>query len=419
MLLSEDVFANSPADIHPRSQRQRLFATDITDHQWKGDGGPIVLVATPDTILTALKQPSASHLFSDIQCLAIDEPDALLRGLPDRRYLSSAQLSRHPFFRHPPKGYHALEALFSAFRQNADAIEQRCSDGPRTLWISATLTSQLRGFVRQKGWIPRGADVCDFTATQRSSASTSSRQITDPAQSNDIVLPTTAHHVLLLEPPSGRIVDDLSWREDTTIPHNANHAPESESLNESAYAAAVFELLQSQPSITDSPIALIPTYSMSEARLKQALKAYPLHIETSLPEALHWQSNPPPTKATPQILVLRRSEVRGLDLPSSFRTVILLGGLCVGDVSPTQRRAGGLAEREREYRHFAGRVGRLDAAVSGQADKRPSRIITLVGQGSEDEAGMRRMFSRQGLRCEPMSRVAIGRSMELEQTGSQ
>lgn len=387
------------------------YATEIDDDvatQQKDVAAlPTVLIATPETILAAAAQHrlSLSTVFSGVDVIAIDEPDALLRGLPDRRYLSSSQLARHPFFRHPSKGYQALEAMFEAVGVSLQE-SWRQQGRPRTLWVSATLTSQLRGFVRQKGWVERGAEAWDFTGGRSATQNVSTSLLSLTGQS-----PTTArkpissvsHHALLVDPTCGRIVGDLaSGGDDIAM---TGHVIETARLDESKYAAALAELLQSMPSIAEAPLILIPTYGMSEARLVDALQRYPLDVETSLDHALRWSTSTGQAQSPPRILILSRSQVRGVDLPSSFRTVILLGGLCVEDVSPTQRRAGGLAEREREYHHFAGRVGRMNASRNddGGDSQRTSRIITLVGAGTENEAGMQRMFERRGLQCEPLA----------------
>jgi superfamily II DNA/RNA helicase len=100
-----------------------------------------------------------------------------------------------------------------------------------------------------------------------------------------------------------------------------------------------------------------------------------------------------PTSPPNALLVVSRSQVRGLDLPD-LSTVYILGGLGVDTVSKKMRANGGVAEKEREYAHMAGRVGRLGGREEGGG--KSQRVVTIVLQGSEEHKAMERFVAGDG-----------------------
>jgi superfamily II DNA/RNA helicase len=86
------------------------------------------------------------------------------------------------------------------------------------------------------------------------------------------------------------------------------------------------------------------------------------------------------------LYILPRSHIRGIDIPD-IKTVYLLGGLGIKDVKGASTGAAVWAEREREYLHWVGRMGRLSGTKvsenrAGTTGK--DTIVTLVLKGPEE-----------------------------------
>jgi hypothetical protein len=93
----------------------------------------------------------------------LDEPDTLFGPLPPRKTPSNA-LKQIQFVKNPPYTVAILEKLVREYETIPGASK------PRTVWISATMTSLTRRTVRHRGWVEGDVLDLDFSPSPSSKA---------------------------------------------------------------------------------------------------------------------------------------------------------------------------------------------------------------------------------------------------------
>ncbi|KAJ9101256.1 hypothetical protein QFC21_003475 [Naganishia friedmannii] len=383
-------------------EKERMFRMVLPgDEQGPGSGAtPEIIISSPDALLTYL-QASASRqhpadgqrapvltsasLSRSLRLVMIDEADAMLRPLPGRfkSFTSERERQRHPFFRHPPSIVRLLDDLFGRDGDMNGGKKQ-----VQTVWCSATLNSVIRGFVHRSGWIRRDEQVIIDTA-QESSDTVAANTDTSTTANNGIK--ETAHYCLTVDPLTGTLRNIGSAPTQPSYSDIFETAPDDPAAKEKIHPLMIenLALLHASRSATAPEnngvsLVIVPEGG-SVPKLQASLQSLGVSSST-----LDGTQDPD----VPNLLLVARSHVRGLDIPN-ISAVYLLNGLNVTSLSKSARAAGGVEERKREYTHFAGRMGRLGAQDGEEREGKGERyaLVSLVMRDSAEEKAVQAMFA--------------------------
>lgn len=419
--------------------------------------GPDILISTPSALWDRLQpQSPPSHFESkadqeagwltidrlrkSLEVIAMDEPDAIIRPLPGR-YDQQQQAGgyggkQHVFHRHPPVGVKLLDALLpgrSEGREHAGYKGTHVATkgnlkGPKkvqTVWTSATVNSQLRGYIVKRGWArPRGEGgvVLEHSGTsetidiERNGEGRGEQAVEHLCW---VVDPDSGEHTDLFEPVavdgstrSGREAADANDESQeapvATTPGPGEIHPyliESLALHWASRSGAGKSLvippngtsvrkLQDTLSELGCPSVSLDVDSRETARqVGLALQEGQERLDGNGKETFNEDSSETKDVGSDleeakqdTLYILPRSHIRGIDIPD-IKTVYLLGGLGIKDVKGASTGAAVWAEREREYLHWVGRMGRLSGTKvsenrAGTTGK--DTIVTLVLKGPEE-----------------------------------
>ena len=385
---------------------------DALEAKGRAGGAPDILISTPSALWDRLEHPEDAHwlrkdtLRQGLQVVAMDEPDAIIRPLPGR-YEQQRNVGRtsgqrqHVFHRHPPVGVKLLETILPGRQEAARGRKVQ------TIWTSATVNSLLRGYIVKRGWArPRGEGGVVLEHSGGEHGETNGVQ-----HVCWVVDPDSGKHTDLSEPVPP-MQEDKEQKTDPVGPgqgevhphliealalHWASRGNSAKSLVVPPNGASVRKL---QETLSDlgCPSVSLDVDSRETARdVGEALRRDQVgEVDARV--------DPGEDGTTTQdtLYILPRSHLRGIDLPN-VKTVYLLGGLGVKDLKGGGTGAGVWAEREREYLHWAGRMGRMSGtAVEADdkgADDGENIIMTFVLKGPEEvlmRRFMEKMKERQG-----------------------
>jgi hypothetical protein len=418
--------------------------------------GPDILISTPSALWDRL-QPQAplSHfeahqeagwltidrLRKSLEVVAMDEPDAIIRPLPGRYDQQQQPGDRyggkqHVFHRHPPVGVKLLEALLpgrpEGRRHAGFKGTHGSADGApggrkkvQTVWTSATVNSQLRGYIVKRGWArPRGEGG---VVLEPSGASETIDVKNDGKGRNGdavkhacwVVDPDTGEHTDLSEPValdgstgnsrSGMTTNDESQEAlAATTPgpgeihpylieslalHWASRSGSGKSLVIPPNGTSVRKLQDTLSELGCPSVSLDVDSRETARQVGLALQEGHKRLDESDEERFeedgseHKEIGSDSDGAVRDTLyILPRSHIRGIDIPD-IKTVYLLGGLGIKDVKGASTGAAVWAEKEREYLHWVGRMGRLSGTKLGEnrdGTIGSDTIVTLVLKGPEE-----------------------------------
>lgn len=326
---------------------------------------PPILLATPNLLLPHLQSPdspfSAKALLDTLQMVAIDEVDALLRPIPGRYTPASA--AQHPFYLHPPAAVQALRPLL-----DHDAAWRKGRKGGRTpiqtVWMSASLNVPVKNWIFHQGWVGRGlrqlASLDGTAQVGQKAFAVPKEQMTGPVK----------HHLIIVDGLTGKLWDATQPAVASSLPTAASSSqPEAPGRTHPLLVEALASLWASSES---SVSVVVPPEGSSTPKLLESLAALGV-------QAVVHGDAPAPAEAGNILYIVSRSQVRGLDLPT-LDTVYVLGGLDASYMSKNTRQHGGMAEKEKEYRHILGRVGRM-GRKEGEAEQ---KVVCLVMRNSPE-----------------------------------
>lgn len=467
--------------VYPRTRSKRVDentgveddrVSDFGVERWGGEGseikrrndldldvglGPDILISTPSALWDRLQPESTpSHFESkadqeagwltidrlrkNLEVIAMDEPDAIIRPLPGR-YDQQQQAGghggkQHVFHRHPPVGVKLLEALLPGRPEGRDHAGYKGTYGTangdlvgrkkvQTVWTSATVNSRLRGYIVKRGWArPRGEGgvVLEHSGTsetidiERNGEGRGEQAVEHLCW---VVDPDSGEHTDLFEPVavdgstrSGREAADANDESQeapvATTPGPGEIHPyliESLALHWASRSGAGKSLvippngtsvrkLQDTLSELGCPSVSLDVDSRETARqVGLALQEGQERLDGNGKETFNEDSSETKDVGSDleeakqdTLYILPRSHIRGIDIPD-IKTVYLLGGLGIKDVKGASTGAAVWAEREREYLHWVGRMGRLSGTKvsenrAGTTGK--DTIVTLVLKGPEE-----------------------------------
>ena len=464
--------------VYPRSKRRDKDTDDKDDrvsdfrvNRWEGEGNdikrrsgfdvgllgpaPSILISTPSALWDRLQphSPPSQHeadqevgwltvdrLRKSLEVIAMDEPDAIIRPLPGR-YDQQQQAGgyggkQHVFHRHPPVGVKLLEALLpgrSEGREHAGYKGTHIATkgdliGPKkvqTVWTSATVNSQLRGYIVKRGWArPRGEGgvVLEHSGASETIDSGKNGKGRGEQAVQDVcwvVDPDSGEHTHLSEPValdgstgnsrSGMTTNDESQEAlAATTPgpgeihpylieslalHWASRSGSGKSLVIPPNGTSVRKLQDTLSELGCPSVSLDVDSRETARQVGLALQEGHERLDESDEERFegdgseHKEIGSDSDGAVRDTLfILPRSHIRGIDIPD-IKTVYLLGGLGIKDVKGGSTGAAIWAEREREYLHWVGRMGRLSGTRVGESrdgTTRSDTIVTLVLKGPEE-----------------------------------
>lgn len=371
------------------------------DIDLNGQGGmgagriPDILISTPSALWDRLDNPrpgdwvTTKGLKDGLQVMAMDEPDAIIRPLPGRYEQQGGSGKQHVFHRHPPVGVKLLEAILPA-RSDGDRGRR-----VQTVWTSATVNSLLRGYVVKRGWArPRG----EGGVVLEHSGATKEGQEKGVEHACWVVDPETGKHTDLFEPVTPGRAEGLELK---TAPeevgagevhpyllealalHWASGTRSGRSLVVPPNGTSVRKL---QETLSDLGCPSVSLDVDSRETAREVGEALRQDGSASEDDEVDVDLEAGSTQDKDMLYILPRSHLRGIDVPS-VKTVYLLGGLGVKDLKGGGTGAGVWAEREREYLHWAGRMGRMRGTVGkgGEGSEGKDVVMTFVLKGPEEE----------------------------------
>lgn len=468
--------------VYPRTRSKRGDDdTDVKDDQvldfgverWEGEEseikrttdldigllglGPDILVSTPSALWDRLQPESppshfeskadqeagwltADRLRKSLEVVAMDEPDAIIRPLPGR--YDQQQQGRgyggkqHVFHRHPPVGVKLLEALLPGRPEGREHAGYKGTRGTadgdlvgrkkvQTVWTSATVNSQLRGYIVKRGWArPRGEGG---VVLQHSGASeTIDIEKNGKGRDGDavehvcwVVDPDSGEHTDLFEPVAldgstgnsrlGMTTNDETQEAlatktpgpgeihpyliESLALHWASRSGSGKSLVIPPNGTSVRKLQDTLSELGCPSVSLDVDSRETARQVGLALQEGQERLDESDEERFEEDNSETKEIGSDSdgamrdtLYILPRSHIRGIDIPD-IKTVYLLGGLGIKDVKGGSTGATVWAEREREYLHWVGRMGRLSGTKVGESRDGTTEgdtVVTLVLKGPEE-----------------------------------
>jgi hypothetical protein len=358
---------------------------------------------------------TSASLARSLELVMVDEPDDVLSPLPgrfDKPRRNARGVQEDRWGKHVPIGVKLLRTLLPGRSVEGDERQAR-NKRVQTVWTSATLNSRVRAWVTMEGWARpagEGGLVLDFTKNT-GDRTTGEGNIVAGEDAQQASQREVDHVCLVVDPLTGKARDmnDSEPEEIRSVPS----AVESDSptafdegkgdVHPLLLEALALDWATSTGSGSSGGESLVlPPSGTSIPRLQAQLAeldcpSVSLDVdskETAADLGKDFDEGVDEAKEG-RLLILPRSHIRGIDIPN-VRTVYILAGLGVGSKRGPST-AGLWAERERDYQHWAGRMGRLSRSSHDQNQGKDGKgkVVSIVMQGEEERAMQKLLESRR------------------------
>jgi hypothetical protein len=411
--------------------------SDVSYIPFKRDFPPI-LITTPKALLE-YSELNTSH----VEMIIIDEPDSMLPSLPSGRTPIN-KVRSHPLVRHEPALISVLNRILQI--EVTDDIDRKTQLGMvdlldrrnvQTLWISGTLSSNLKSFLGKRGLVRSEPEPVDLEFTDdatRIQKEARQRAMLIPGQrlseldeddtvtlGEDVPRPGQPDHfAITIHSSTGNFKsltqDQAQKIAQPLISVDKRKADNAQTKKEPITMVPIPEMIDTLVLMhTTSPppkghyALVVPPEGTSIDKMVVALEENGVQSVMLTPDllsdldlldkAIRQAAKANDDVEGRTVLIARRAAVPGLHIPR-LHTIYLLNGIDIEGMSVGQRRNWNtVRDRASFYDVVSGRVGRLgtwhqerpDGGLKARANQ---RIVSFVTQGSDDEAALAKVFSQ-------------------------